>query len=131
MAKQNSENLSSIFFNFLIFIVFKKHFYCWHYYTHRPFSLLWALPLSLCCSFLWPSPHYCLCSWAMHIYWAKPVTFFYPILPNSSPLTFSDCSMYPYLWFYFVHQFIWLIRFHILVRSYVLCLSLTGLFHLT
>ena len=48
----------------------------------------------------------------------------YPLWP------LSICSMFPFLWFYFAHQFIVFIRFLSQARSYGICHSPTGLFHL-
>ena len=41
-----------------------------------------------------------------------------------------DCSLLQYLWWYFVCFFLLLIMFQLKVRSYGICLSLPGLFHL-
>ena len=52
-------------------------------------------------------------------------------LPNSPPLRqLSVCPMCPRLSFYFDHQLILFIRFHTWVRSYSICLSLTGFCYL-
>ena len=50
-----------------------------------------------------------------------------PFLPSLWLL--SVCSLFPSLWFYFVPQFILFIRFLLQVKSYGICLSPTGLFH--
>ena len=42
----------------------------------------------------------------------------------------SVCSLIQCLWFYFAHLFVLLIRFHLQVRSYGICLLPPGLFHL-
>ena len=60
----------------------------------------------------------------------NPFIFFHPA-PNHPPLRQLSVSfMYPCFCFCFVHQFILFFKFHISVRSYGICLSLTGLFHL-
>ena len=42
----------------------------------------------------------------------------------------SVCSLFPCFWFYFARLFVLLIRFQLKVRSYGMCLSQPGLFHL-
>ena len=85
-----------------------------------------AFPTSLS---LQQSPYCCLCLW---FYLCLILSPFLPSLClNLLPLwQLSVCSMYPCLCFHFVHQFILFIRCHIWVRSYGICLSPTGLFHL-
>ena len=66
----------------------------------------------------------------IYVIWLIPSPSF-----NQSPLPLtllklSVCSTFLCLCFYFSHQFILLIRFHMQVRSHGICLSLTGLFHL-
>ena len=56
-----------------------------------------------------------------------------PFLPHTHPpplWLLSLCSLIPYLWLYFVCLFVLLIKFHLYVRSYVICLSPPGLCHL-
>ena len=78
-----------------------------------------------------PSPHSCPCLWVIHTCsLTSPFPFFLP-LSTSSPLwSLSVCPLFPCLWFYFAHLFVLLIRFHLKVRSYGICLSPPGLFHL-
>ena len=52
----------------------------------------------------------------------------YPLPPSLWLL--SDCSLFQCLQLYFACLFVLLIRFHLKVRSYGICLSLPGLFHL-
>ena len=56
---------------------------------------------------------------------------FSPIIPFPLLLwLLSVCSLFQCLWLYFACLFVLLIRFHLQVRSYSVCLSLPGLFHL-
>ena len=55
----------------------------------------------------------------------------FPCYSPPQPLwLLSVCSVFQYLWFDFACLFVLLIRFHLQVRSYGICLSLPGLFHL-
>ena len=51
-----------------------------------------------------------------------------PVIPPLAPplWSLSVCSLFVCLWFYFAHLFVLLIRFHLLVRSYSICVSLLG-----
>ena len=51
-------------------------------------------------------------------------------LPLPTLWLLSACSLFQCLWFYFACLFVLLIRFHLYVRSYGVCLSPPGLFHL-
>ena len=54
-----------------------------------------------------------------------------PHFPLPTPLwLLLDCSYLQYLWLYFVCFFLLLIRFQLKVRSYGICPSPPGLFHL-
>ena len=67
------------------------------------------------------SPHHCPCSWAIHICsLTSPFAFFQPVTPKTA-VSLSHVSM---------SDFILLVRFHLYVRSYGICPSPTGLFHL-
>ena len=62
----------------------------------------------------------------------RPFPFFPHLvtcLPNPHCLM-SVCSLFQCLWLYFVCFFLLLIMFHLKVRSYGICPSLPGLFHL-
>ena len=53
--------------------------------------------------------------------WSFP--FFYLLIPLPPPFwSLSDYSLFPCLWFCFTHLFVLLIRFHLEVRSYGICL---------
>ena len=56
-----------------------------------------------------------------------------PSFPSYPPTlwSLSVCSLFPCLWFCFAYLFVLLIRFHLNMRSYGICLPLPGLFHLT
>ena len=58
----------------------------------------------------------------------SPIFLLYP--SPSSPLLLSVCSLCKCLWLYFACLFILLIRFHLKMRSYGICPSPPGLFHL-
>ena len=75
-----------------------------------------------------PSPQSCLCPCAMHGHICLYVLWLISFsLSHSTPVwDLWVCSMYPCL---LLCQIILLVRFHIWVRSYGICLSLTGLFH--
>ena len=81
---------------------------------HLPLSILPPIDFvhgSYICSLTWPFPffsHYP----PPHPLWSLPVS-----------------SLFPSLWFYFAHLFCWLGSTY-RVRSYGVCLSLPGLFHL-
>ena len=57
-----------------------------------------------------------------------------PVIPSSlcppCPQLLLDCSQLQYLWLYFVCFFLLLIMFQLKVRSYGICTSQSGLFHL-
>ena len=112
----------------LTFCIFLLYFYCLHYYRcphFPPFAHLHPAPPPL------PSGHIVVCVCELLICSsANPFTLFYPVPPPCSLWQLSVCSVCPCLCFCIVHQFILTIRFHIQVRSYAICLSLTGLFHL-
>ena len=78
-----------------------------HMFPH--FAHLHRLPMP---PYLWPSSHYYLYPWVMHVCSsANPFTFFHPVTPL--PLTAVSLfrvSMCSYLCFYFVYQFILFIR---------------------
>ena len=103
--------------------------YCWHYDRCPPFPHLCLPPPSS----LLPSPglHHtivCVHGLCSYVLWVISSPSF---IHSPSPLGgLSVCPMYLCLWFYFVCQFILLIRFHIWVKSYASSLSLTSLFHL-
>ena len=55
----------------------------------------------------------------------------FPNYPSPPPLwLLSVYSLFECLWLYFAWLFVLLIRFHLQVRSYGICLSPPGLFHL-
>ena len=66
----------------------------------------------------------------IHVPWLDPTPSFptyTPLPPLSLPWVYS---LFPCLWFYFPHLFVLFIRFLLYVRSYGICLSPSGLFHL-
>ena len=99
--------LKTTFFNFIFIVYTIIEVPIFPHLTHRHPVLT---PPSLR-----RSPHRCLCPWVMHICsLANALNFYHSVpslLPSDSQL--SVCSMYPGLCFYFVHQFILFIRFHI------------------
>ena len=108
---------------FLIFF-YLKHFLLFNYSCpHFP-------PITLYCPTHPPPPTFnppacCLCPWVL--YTCSPS--FPRYLPT--PWSLSVCSLFSCLWFYFACLLVCLlIRFHLKVRSYSICLSLPGLFHL-
>ena len=117
-----------ILFLFLFFHIFKLLFKysCLHFlantfphptHPHLPSPTLNSSPLWLCPQIL----HTC-----------SLTTFplLSSIIAHSPPLQLlSVCSLFPCLWFYFAHLFVLLIRFHLQVRPYSICLSPPGLFH--
>ena len=80
--------------------------YCWHYYRCSPL----LSPLSTSMKPVLPHPrptsHCCLCPWATNICsLANLFAVLYPYpLPPFSLWQLSVCSMYPCLWFCFVHS---------------------------
>ena len=72
-----------------------------------------------------------LCPCVLYTCSLTTLSLFSPIIPLSPSLwLLTLCSLFPCPWFCFAHLFVLLIRFHLQVRSYGICLSLTGLFHL-
>ena len=58
-------------------------------------------------------------------------SLFSPCYPHPTHLwLLSVCSLFQCLWFYFTYLFVLLIRFYLQVKSYGICPSLPGLFHL-
>ena len=93
-------------------------FYCLCYYSYPP-------PPSTTPSFR-QSPHCYLCPWAMLICsLAIPFTFFYPVTPTPSTLTAISLFQVSMPLFLFCS-----LDSTYRLRSYGICLSLTGLFHL-
>ena len=79
---------------------------------------------------LFPPPPHCYCPCVLYNCSFKPFTLS-PYNPLPSPLwSLSACSQFQCLWLYFACLFILLIRFPLKVRSYGICLSPSGLFHL-
>ena len=117
-----------------LFFLFKKFLYC--------FKLLIPLQMSpisphICppppssCPPPWPSPPVvCVHRLCMYVYVFFGKSQFHPCFHHTPLGDLSVCSTCPHLWSSFVCQFILFTRFHIAVRSYGICLSLTGLFHL-
>ena len=114
------------FFNFNFF----KDFLLLFYYSCLNFPPLPSPTLHTPCSHS-QFPHCCPCPWVIHTCSLASPFPFSPPLSTTPPLwSLSVCSMFPCLWFYFVHQFILFIRFPLQVRSYGICLLPTSLFHL-
>ena len=106
------------------FVLIKKmfkymfFFYCVCYYSYPP-------PPSTTPSFR-QSPYCYLCPWAMLICsLASPFTFFYPVTPTPSTLTAISLFQVSMPLFLFCS-----LDSTYRLRSYGICLSLTGLFHL-
>ena len=75
-------------------------------------------------------PHLALSMCPLYMFLDDPFSFF-PIYPlPSTQWLLSVCYLFQCLWLYFVCLFVLLIRFHLEVRSYSICISLPGLFHL-
>ena len=82
-----------------------------------------AQPTSLPC--FHPPPWFCPC--VLYSSSCKPLSH----CPLPTPLwLLLDCSWFQCLWLYFVCFFLLLIMFQLKVRSYGICPSLPGLFHL-
>ena len=64
----------------------------------------------------------------LYMFLGLPLSIFPPL--TSSHWSLPVCSLFPCLWFYFAHLFVLLIRFHLQVRSYGICLIPPVLFHL-
>ena len=70
------------------------------------------------------------CPWVLYTCSRMALPFLSPV--NTPPLLFLLVGfLFQCLWLYFACLFVLLIRFHLKVRSYGICLSLPGLFHLT
>ena len=75
---------------------------------HLPHSLLPPLSLSL---------------GLLHMFLDLTLPLLSPVIPLPTPLwLLSVCSLFPCLWFQFARLFVLLIRFHLKVRSYGICL---------
>ena len=96
-----------------------------------PEGLLWChdLYLNLLSTFN-PNP-LCLWPWVLYTCSLMTLPFHCPVI-SLPPLFWllSLCSLFLCLWLYFARFFILLIRFHLEVRSYGICPSQPGLFHL-
>ena len=110
----NSQKYDFFFFSFLYFLLL------FNYNCPTFFQLLFLSA---------PPPSYyrpCI----LYNCFCKPFTLL-PYNPLHSPLwSLSACSQFQCLWLYFACLFVLLIRFLLKVRSYDICLSLPGLFHL-
>ena len=72
-----------------------------------------------------------LCPWDLYTCSLMTLALLPSIMPLPPPLwSLSVCSLFPCLWLCFACWFVLLIRFHLQVRSYGICLSLPDLFHL-
>ena len=72
-----------------------------------------------------------LCPCVLYTCSLVDLPLFSHIIPPPCPLwLLSVCSLFQCLWLYFACLFILLIRFYLSMRSYGICLSLPGLFHL-
>ena len=115
-----------LFFSYILFFLyfFIVQVHCLHFLsttphhpsnTHLPPLIIPSLALSMCPSYMFPDG-------------PSPI---FPLLPLPTPLwLLSVCSFLLCLWFYFSCLFVLFIRFHLQVRSYGICLSPSGLFHL-
>ena len=69
----------------------------------------------------------CPCPWVLYTC-SLTLPLLSPLIPLPCPIwSLSVCSLFPYLWFYFACLFVLLIRFHLQVTSYGICLSPPGL----
>ena len=76
---------------------------------------------------------YCLwlCPCVLYTCSLMDLPLFSSIIPLPPPLwLLSVCSLFQCFWLYFVCLFVLLIRFHLQVKSYGICLSPPALFHL-
>ena len=106
----------------ILFLVFYFIFYCCSVTVIPPFFSV-ALPcLYPLASYPSPLPQsvlpHCACESLIHVPWLdlspQPPTPVTPLIPLLPPLwSLSVCSLFPCLWFCFVHLFVLLIRFHL------------------
>ena len=112
------------FFFFYIFLLF--NYSCPHF---SPITLPW--PTHPPPPTFSPYPHIVFVHESfLHAPWLDPSPSFLHYTPLPSPLVTVSFSLFPCLWFYFGHLFVLSIRFHLKVRSYGICPSPPGLFHL-
>ena len=120
------------FMCFTIFIIFICSFLkllfrysCLHFHPTMPPPPHPSSPPTLESTLLW------LCPYVLYTFSLMVLLLFSPNIPVPCPLwLLSVCSLFQFLWFYFVCLFVWFIRFHLQVRSYGICFSPPGLFHL-
>ena len=111
-------------------------FFFWFFYCCSikvvPISHYSPLPYPPHTSHIQPSPFLLSVSMGpLYMFFDLTLPLFSPVTPLPSPLLLlSVCSLFPCLWFYFAHLLVLLIRFHLQVRSYGICPSPPGLFHL-
>ena len=106
---------------------FKFYFYCCSSTVASIFFPPLSLPSppTLTPSLIW------FCPWVFYTYDLTTLPPLSPVIILLPPLwLLSVCSLFQNLWLYCACLFVLLIRFHLQVRSYGICLSLTGLFHL-
>ena len=120
---------SLIFFyekqNFILFFIFLL-FLKYSCFPSPPFPSTPSIPTSHPQTYpLW------LCPWVLYTCSLMTLLRVSPITPLSPPLwLLLFCSLFQCLWFYFAGLFVLLIRLHLKVKSYGICLSPPGLFHL-
>ena len=117
-------------FVYIVVCLFFLMFYCLCFYSYPYFS---PSPPTTQPTSKWhcQSPHCCPCPGVLHVRsLTNPYTFFQPVPTSPVPLPAVSLFMILPLWFYFAPQFISFIRSLLQLRSYGICLTLIGLFHL-
>ena len=111
----------SFFFHFVVFYWCSSTLVCL-----SPSPLLPSHPHLSCLT----RPNLDLCMCPLYLF-LKTVHHFPPFICPPCPLwLLTVCSSFQCLWLYFACLFVLLIRSHLKVRSYGICLSPPGLFHL-
>ena len=111
----------------------KLFFYCFlHFFLLFKYRYLRFFPTTppvppILTSHFWCYPSLALSMCLLYMFLDDPFPFPHFIRPL---WLLSVCSLFPRLWLCFACWFVLLIRFHLQVRSYGICLSLPDLFHL-
>ena len=118
---------------YFLFMVFLHLFYC----CSSTVVNIFPQPLPLPSSPPTPTSHLqsyplWLCPWVLYACSLTMLPLLSPVYPPAPSLwLLLVCSLFQYLWLYFACLFVLLIRFHLQVRSYGICVFTTWLISLS